>query len=202
MRGTLVNRAKFGYSGNAKPLHGRPPRRIQYDENLTRLAMAQEETVSIYTGGSCTENPGGAGGYGVVMLEEGRNIELSRGYRKTTNNRMEMLAVIEGLRALKTRCRVFVQSDSQYVVDSVNQGLVKVWKAKGWRRAKGRKVLNPDMWEKLLRQIKRHEVELAWVPGHSGIPGNERADVLAVKAARGKRLAVDRGYEAQLMRSG
>ena len=80
------------------------------------------------------------------MLQEGRNIELSRGFRRTTNNRMEMLAVIEGLRLLKTRCRVSVQSDSSYVVNAVNQGLGQNVKAKGWRRAKGRKTQNPDLW--------------------------------------------------------
>ena len=158
--------------------------------------MAREDTVTIYTDGACIGNPG-AGGYGVVMLQGGRQKKLSGGYRKTTNNRMELLAVIEGLRALKRRSRVTLYSDSQYVVNAVNEGWARGWKANGWRRNKKEVALNPDLWEMLLDQIDRHDVEFQWVRGHSGDPGNERADALAVKAARGSELAVDQGYEAK-----
>jgi ribonuclease HI len=157
--------------------------------------MAREDTVTIYTDGACIGNPG-AGGYGVVMLQRGRKKELSGGYRKTTNNRMELKAVIEGLRALKKRCRVTLYSDSKYVVDAVNQGWANRWKANGWRRNKKEAALNPDLWDELLEQVDRHQVEFRWVRGHAGDPGNERADALAVKASRDKELAVDRGYNA------
>ena len=158
--------------------------------------MASEDTVTIHTDGACIGNPG-AGGYGVVMRQGGRKNELSGGYRRTTNNRMELMAVIEGLRALKRRCRVTLYSDSKYVVDAVNQGWVNRWKANGWRRNKKEVALNPDLWEILLEQNDRHEVEFRWVRGHAGDPGNERADALAVEACRGPDLAVDQGYEAQ-----
>jgi ribonuclease HI len=158
--------------------------------------MAREDTVTIYTDGACIGNPG-AGGYGVLMLEGERQNELSGGYRRTTNNRMELMAVIEGLRALKKRCRVTLYSDSKYVVDAVNQGWANRWKANGWRRNKKEVALNPDLWDELLGQIDRHEVEFQWVRGHAGDPGNERADALAVSASRGRDLAVDSGYQAQ-----
>ncbi len=161
--------------------------------------MDREDTVTMYTDGACIGNPG-AGGYGVLLLSRGRPKELGGGYRRTTNNRMEMMAVIEGLRALKKRCSVILYSDSQYVVNAVNQGWAKRWKANGWRRNKNERALNPDLWDDLLNQIGRHEVELKWVRGHAGDPGNERADALAVEAAKGRDLAVDTGYEAQRTR--
>ena len=165
------------------------------------MAMVQEDTVTIYTDGACIGNPG-AGGYGVVMFEGGRRRELSGGYRKTTNNRMELMAAIEGLRALNRRRSVILYSDSQYVVNALNEGWARTWKANGWKRTRGGRALNPDLWEMLLEQIDRHEVEFEWVPGHSGILGNQRADRLAVKAAKGNDLAVDQAYEALRPRSG
>ena len=161
--------------------------------------MDREDSVTMYTDGACIGNPG-AGGYGVLLLSGGRRKELSGGYRKTTNNRMEMMAVIEGLRALKRGGDVIVHSDSQYVVNAVNQGWAKRWKANSWRRNKNERALNPDLWDELLDQIGRHDVELKWVRGHAGDPGNERADALAVEAAKGRDLAVDTGYEAQRTR--
>lgn len=162
--------------------------------------MPREDTVTIYTDGACIGNPG-AGGYGVVMLHGGREKELSGGYRETTNNRMELLAVIEGLRALNGRSSVVLYSDSQYVVNAVNQGWARGWKANGWKRSRGGTALNPDLWEMLLEQIDRHDVDFQWVRGHVGIPGNERADALATKAARGRNLAVDGAYESSSSRS-
>ena len=162
--------------------------------------MDREDTVTMYTDGACIGNPG-AGGYGVLMLAGGRRKELSGGYRRTTNNRMEMMAVIEGLRALKRGGHVTVYSDSQYVVNAVNQGWAERWRANGWRRNKVERALNPDLWDELLDQLDRHDVDLQWVRGHSGNPGNERADALAVRAAKGRDLAVDAGYEAQRRRS-
>ena len=156
--------------------------------------MAREDTVTIYTDGACIGNPG-AGGYGVLMLEGERQIELSGGYRRTTNNRMELMAVIEGLRALKKRCRVTLYSDSKYVVDAVNQGWANRWKANGWRRNKKEVALNPDLWDRLLILGENHEIEFKWVRGHAGVLENERCDELALEAAQHKGLQIDVGYQ-------
>lgn len=150
--------------------------------------------VTIYTDGACLGNPG-PGGYGVVLLYGDRRKELSGGYRLTTNNRMELLAAIVGLRSLKQRCRVTLYSDSQYVVNAINLGWARRWKAQGWMRNKKEKAVNPDLWEELLRLCDRHEVEFRWVRGHAGNAENERADRLAVDAANGRNLQIDEGYE-------
>ncbi len=123
--------------------------------------------------------------------------ELSGGFRKTTNNRMELLAVIEGLQALNRPCNVTVFSDSKYIVDAVNKGWAKRWQANGWKRNKREKALNPDLWAMLLKLLDSHDVSLQWVKGHAGNPGNERADALAVAASQSDNLAIDKGYESQ-----
>ena len=154
------------------------------------------DKVVIYTDGACSGNPG-PGGYGTVMqFGEHRN-ELSGGFRKTTNNRMELLAVIEGLQFLKRPCEVTVFSDSKYIVDAVNKGWARRWQANGWKRNKRERALNPDLWAKLLNLLGTHTVDLRWVKGHAGNPGNERADALAVAASQGDDLAIDKEYEAQ-----
>ena len=122
--------------------------------------------------------------------------ELSGGYRKTTNNRMELLAVIEGLQLLNRSCEVTVFSDSKYIVDAINEGWARRWQANGWKRNRKDRALNPDLWAKLLKLLDTHEVSLCWVKGHAGNPGNERADALAVAASQGDDLAIDEGYEA------
>ena len=150
--------------------------------------------VTLYTDGACSGNPG-RGGYGAVMQSGPHRNKLSGGFRHTTNNRMELLAVIKGLEVLKRPCEVTVYSDSRYIVDAVNKGWAERWKANGWRRNKKEKAVNPDMWARLLDLLKTHNVEFRWVKGHAGNPGNERADALAVAASRGEDLAVDEGYE-------
>ena len=150
--------------------------------------------VTLYTDGACSGNPG-PGGFGAVLqFGEHRN-ELSGGFRSTTNNRMELLAVIEGLEALKQPCAVTIYSDSRYIVDAVNKGWAERWRANGWRRNKKDVAVNPDLWGRLLDLLEKHDVNVQWVKGHAGNPGNERADKLAVKASRGNDLAVDEGYE-------
>ena len=152
--------------------------------------------IQIHTDGACSGNPG-PGGFGAVLqFGEHRN-ELSGGFRKTTNNRMELLAVIEGLRALKEPCEVAVFTDSKYIVDAVNKGWARRWQANGWRRNPREKALNPDLWAQLLALLDTHAVTLRWVKGHAGNPGNERADALAVAASQSRNLAVDEAYEAQ-----
>lgn len=151
--------------------------------------------VTIYTDGACSGNPG-PGGYGTILQHGKNRKELSAGFRKTTNNRMELLAVIAGLEALKDPCEVTVFSDSRYIVDAVNKGWARRWKANGWRRNKKDKAVNPDLWARLLNLLEVHDTKFRWVKGHAGNPGNERADALAVAAVNTKDLAIDQGYES------
>jgi len=151
--------------------------------------------VTIYTDGACLGNPG-PGGYGVVLLHEGHRKELSAGFRRTTNNRMEIMAAIAGLEALKGKCRVTLYSDSQYVVNAIEQGWAVRWRANGWRRNKKEMALNPDLWMRLLACTEHHKVEFRWVRGHAGNPENERCDRLAMAVAQGHVLSIDVGYEA------
>lgn len=146
--------------------------------------------VNIYTDGACSGNPG-PGGYGTILEFNGRRKELSAGYKKTTNNRMELRAVIAGLEALKEPCRVDVYSDSKYVVDAVSKGWAQRWKQNNWMRNKKEKALNPDLWDKLLSLLEKHSVTMHWVKGHAGHPENERCDRLAVDAASDQNLLDD-----------
>jgi ribonuclease HI len=157
--------------------------------------MSRLNHVTIYTDGACIGNPG-PGGYGVVLLYGEHRRELSGGYRKTTNNRMEILAAIVGLETLKYRCRVTLHSDSEYLVKAIEEGWAKRWRGNDWRRNKRERALNPDLWGRLLDLCDSHEVEFKWVRGHAGIPENERCDQLATQAARQPDLLVDEGYEA------
>lgn len=149
--------------------------------------------VVIYSDGACTGNPG-PGGYGTVLLYGDRRQELSGGYRRTTNNRMEMMAAIAGLEALNQPCQVTLYSDSKYLVDAVTKGWAVRWQANGWMRNKKDKAVNPDLWQRLLELCQRHQVDFRWVKGHAGIPENERCDRLAVAAARQRQLPPDDGY--------
>jgi ribonuclease HI len=150
--------------------------------------------VTLYTDGACKNNPG-PGGYGVVLLFDSHRKELSAGYRKTTNNRMEILAAIAGLEALKEPCQVHLYSDSQYLVNAIEKGWAIRWQANGWKRNSKEKAINPDLWERLLLLCKTHKVEFKWVRGHAGHLENERCDVLATSAILEPNLAVDEGYE-------
>jgi len=148
--------------------------------------------VSIFTDGACSGNPG-PGGYGVVMRYETREKELSGGYAETTNNRMELLGPIVALESLKEPCDVTVTTDSQYVVNGIEKGWARKWKAMGWMRNKKEPALNADLWERLLTAIERHKVRFAWIRGHDGHAENERCDKLAVAAAAKPGLSVDGG---------
>ena len=150
--------------------------------------------VTIHTDGSCIGNPG-PGGYGAILDYQGRERELSGGFRRTTNNRMEILAVIVGLETLTEPCSVTVYSDSRYVVDAIEKGWARKWKANDWMRNKRDPAVNPDLWDRLLAAIARHKVQLKWVRGHAGNEGNVRADRLAVAAAKGPNLQRDEGFE-------
>jgi ribonuclease HI len=155
--------------------------------------------VTIYTDGACLGNPG-PGGYGAVLIYNAHRKELSGGYRLTTNNRMEIMAVIAALSALKTRCQVDLYSDSQYVVNAMTKGWVPRWKAKNWRRTKEEKAKNPDLWQKVLELCARHQVAFHWIKGHNNNQENERCDQLAVAAANTEKLPPDVGYESNIVR--
>ncbi len=145
--------------------------------------------VSVYTDGSALGNPG-KGGYGVVMIAPPYRREISAGYRLTTNNRMELLAVIVALEALKFEgTDVTIYSDSKYVVDAIEKRWVFGWETKGFAKKK-----NPDLWVRFLKVYKKHQVKFVWVKGHAGNPENERCDFLAVEAANGNKLLEDIGY--------
>ena len=148
--------------------------------------------IEIYTDGSSRGNPG-AGGYGVVLISKEHKIrkELSAGYELTTNNRMELLAVVVGLEALKIiPSQVLIYSDSQYVVNAVEKNWLLGWEKKDFAGKK-----NADLWKRFLKVYRQHKVRFQWVKGHAGNPENERCDVLATAAADGKKLLIDEGYE-------
>jgi ribonuclease HI len=148
--------------------------------------------ITIYTDGACSGNPG-PGGYGTILLYKNYKKELSQGYRKTTNNRMELLAVIKGLEALKgTGHQVTVYSDSKYVVDAVEKGWIWNWQTKEF---KGKK--NVDLWKLFIPLYKKHQVKFKWVKGHVGNPLNERCDELAVNASQSQVLLIDHGFESE-----
>jgi len=135
--------------------------------------------VEIFTDGACSGNPG-AGGWGTVLRFGMHEKELSGGEAHTTNNRMELTAVIEGLKALKEPCEVVLTTDSKYVCDSVVKKWVYGWKKKGWKKSDGKPALNVDLWEQLLPLLEKHQVTFVWVKGHAGHPENERCDRVAV----------------------
>ena len=144
--------------------------------------------VKIFTDGAARGNPDGPGGYGVVLQfvdskGELHEKEYSAGYKKTTNNRMELMAAIVGLEALNRPCEVELYSDSQYLVNAFNQHWIESWLKKGWKRGKNEEVKNVDLWKRLLAAKKPHQVTFCWVKGHAGHPENARCDVLATTAA-------------------
>ena len=138
--------------------------------------------VDIYTDGACRGNPG-RGGWGAILVYDGHEKELSGGEPHTTNNRMELMAAIAALRALKGPCDVTLTSDSRYLVDGIEKGWAVGWRARGWKKADKSPALNPDLWGELLELFERHTVRLVWVRGHVGHPYNERCDALATTFA-------------------
>lgn len=137
--------------------------------------------VVIYTDGACSGNPG-PGGYGIILQYGEHRKELSKGFAETTNNRMELLAVITALEALKTSCAVDLYSDSKYVIDAVQKGWAVKWRSKNWMRTPKEKAKNPDLWERLLKLLDDHDVTFHWVKGHASNENNNRCDELAVQA--------------------
>ncbi len=156
----------------------------------------QLKKVMIYTDGACSGNPG-PGGYGVILKFGEKRREISGGYRLTTNNRMELMAVIVGLRELRYRCDVTVFTDSQYVAEAIMQGWAQRWRENNWKRNRKEKAVNPDLWNELLDLCEAHEVVFEWLKGHAGDPDNERCDRLSVQASQMKNLPADEEYEAK-----
>ena len=153
----------------------------------------------IYTDGGSIGNPG-PGGYGAVLISGKKQREISGGYRLTTNNRMELMAAIAAIGETNPGDRISLHSDSRYLVDGMNKGWAKRWKANKWRKANKKKASNTDLWKILLNLCENREVKFFWVEGHAGHPQNERCDRLAVKAAKMDDLPPDLGYEtAQTM---
>jgi len=140
------------------------------------------QEVQIYSDGACSGNPG-PGGYGTILVCGSHEKELSGGEAHTTNNRMELLGAIEGLKALRFPCKVTLTSDSKYLVDGITKGWAKSWQQNGWVKKDKKPALNPDLWQELLRLLEIHEVTFVWVHGHRGHPYNERCDRLAVAAS-------------------
>ena len=135
--------------------------------------------IDIYTDGACSGNPG-PGGWGAILRYNGAEKELSGSQAETTNNRMELTAVISALGALKEPCEVTVYTDSKYVCDAITKGWVYSWKRNGWKKADKKPALNSDLWEQMLTLLKTHKTEFVWLKGHAGHPENERCDRLAV----------------------
>ncbi|MFN7943374.1 MAG: ribonuclease HI [Thermoanaerobaculia bacterium] len=150
--------------------------------------------VTIYTDGACSGNPG-PGGYGVLLVADGGERELARGYRRTTNNRMEILAAIAGLETLREPCEVALHSDSQYLVHAITKGWLANWRRNGWKKGDKSPVANVDLWRRLLPLLETHRIAWIWIRGHAGHDENERVDQLAVAALKSGALAVDEGYE-------
>ena len=158
--------------------------------------------VKIFTDGAARGNPDGPGGYGTVLQYvdtrgELHEREYSQGYRKTTNNRMELTAAIVGLEALNRPCEVELYSDSKYLTDAFNQHWIDSWVKKGWKRGKNEPVKNVDLWTRLLEAARPHRIQFIWVKGHDGHPENERCDYLATSAADGEELLEDEGLPTQ-----
>jgi len=150
--------------------------------------------VEIYTDGACTGNPG-KGGFGAVLIYNGNEKRISKGFRKTTNNRMELMAAIEALKLLKEACEVDLYSDSKYLTDAINKNWLSSWQKNGWKKSDKKPVLNRDLWEELISLIEYHTVSFIWVKGHDGNEYNEICDTLAVEAYNNFADSIDECYE-------
>ncbi|MCX8043505.1 MAG: ribonuclease HI [Desulfobacterota bacterium] len=189
--------------GNSPDHLKKTERRIKKAASLRSAAAASHATrdaVEIYTDGGCLNNPG-PGGYGVVIIEGNKRRELSGGYRLTTNNRMELKACIEGLRAVPETATVRIYSDSQYLVNAMNRGWARKWRARNWKRSGSAPVENSDLWEQLLSLCETRTVSFIWIKGHAGTQENERCDRLAAAAMSRRNLPPDSAYEAGTTRA-
>jgi len=186
----------------AKRFKTKPVMQVKSESKTVRSIISENQTedlskvpkIVIYTDGGCSNNPG-QGGYGVVFVRGNMRKEYSGGFRKTTNNRMELMACIIALQALRSRHSATIYSDSKYVVDSIEKGWAEKWKTNDWMRTRTEKAENVDLWSELLKLCAQHKVAFKWVKGHAGNPENERCDNLAMRAMSKKGLPPDRNYE-------
>ena len=151
------------------------------------------QKVNIYTDGASKGNPG-PGGFGTIIEFQTNTVELSKGYDRTTNNRMELMGAIAGLEYLNSPCQVVITSDSRYLVDAFNKCWVQLWIRNGWKTSSGNAVKNIDLWKRLLKAMEPHSVRFIWVKGHSGNPMNERCDWLATSSVNDVELLQDGGF--------
>ncbi len=184
------------YQKSPSPSPRRPAEPVEATE-----AADSEGDIHIYSDGGCLNNPG-PGGYGCIVTINGHEQELTGGFRLTTNNRMELMACIAGLRLLQQMEQaqgqaVAVYSDSRYVVNGISKGWAQGWQRQGWIKSDKKPAANPDLWGELLALVARQTVRFHWVKGHAGHPLNERCDRLAVSAARGKDLPEDTGFRVE-----
>lgn len=152
--------------------------------------------IKLYSDGACSGNPG-PGGYGAMVTYGEHRKEFSKGFRHTTNNRMELLGLIEPMEALKEPCEVHAITDSQYVVNAINKGWIKGWIKKGWKTAANKTVKNQDLWNRLVKLMNTHTLTIEWVRGHDGHPENVHCDGLAVAARYRDNLEEDKGFDAE-----
>ena len=162
---------RFAFSYNQKRTHFGG--KVQWNEGESL------KKITLYADGACSGNPG-PGGWGAILRYGGHKKELTGGASETTNNRMELTAVIAGLKALREPCEVEVVSDSRYVVDAVEKGWAASWKRNGWKKADKKPAMNIDLWEEMLNLLEIHKVSFRWIKGHAGHPENERCDAMAV----------------------
>lgn len=178
-----------------------PAKKSTGPKTVPAASLPRDGEISVYTDGGCSHNPG-PGGYGAILVANGRQQELSGGFRLTTNNRMELMACIVALRlVLRTRedngHPITVYSDSSYVVNGITKGWARSWRQRGWIKSDRQPAVNPDLWAELLELAEKMDVTFEWVRGHAGHPLNERCDQLAVAALKKKDLPIDKGYPGQ-----
>jgi len=172
-----------------------PPQAVQLKPAAGKQpSLEPNAELEIWTDGACSSNPG-PGGYGILFKSPGHTWEKSGGFRLTTNNRMELMAVKVALENLPPQNKVTLFCDSQYVVNSLTKGWAEGWRARGWVKKGGHTVPNADLWERLLELFARHNVDIRWVKGHNGSPENERCDEMAVAESGKRGLPEDRGYK-------
>lgn len=193
---------KNGFDMEMRSSDVSPDKERKQASSQTQHSIAPGAVVHIFTDGSARSNPNGPGGWGYVIKHNGNVIENSKGYRNTTNNRMELTGVIEALKVVPAQNPIVVHSDSRYVVAAFNEKWLSGWIRRGWRTSAGDAVANKDLWVQLAKEVDRHpNIGWEWVKGHAGHPENERCDKLATSAADSDDLAIDTVYEQQTQRA-